>query len=73
MKFQENTNTHLFKTSFGKILGLKENGIIKAKSIRYAYSERFQLPVAIQSSDSEIFFPKKHLSVRKTSVRFWKK
>jgi len=59
MKFQENTNTHLFKTSFGKILGLKENGIIKAKSIRYAYSERFQLPVAIQSSDSEIIFPEK--------------
>ncbi|NMR35518.1 carboxylesterase family protein [Chryseobacterium aquaticum] len=59
MKFQENTNTHLFKTSFGKILGLKENGIIKAKSIRYAYSERFRLPVAIQPSDSEIIFPEK--------------
>jgi len=59
MKFQENINTHFFKTSFGKILGLKENGIIKAKSIRYACSERFQMPVVIQPSDSEIIFPEK--------------
>jgi para-nitrobenzyl esterase len=59
MKFQENTGTHLFKTSFGKVLGLKENGIIKAKSIRYAHSERFKKPVPVQPSVSEIIFPEK--------------
>ncbi|CAD7809576.1 Para-nitrobenzyl esterase [Chryseobacterium aquaeductus] len=59
MKFQENTETHLFNTSFGKILGLKENRIIKAKNIRYAYSERFQKPIALSPTDSEIAFPEK--------------
>jgi para-nitrobenzyl esterase len=59
MKFQENTGTHLFKTSFGKILAIKENGIIKAKSIRYAYSERFKKPIPVKPSVSEIIFPEK--------------
>lgn len=59
MKFQENTGTHLFKTSFGKVLGLKENGIIKAKSIRYAFSERFKQSIPVQPSAAEIIFPEK--------------
>jgi len=59
MKFQENTGTHLFKTSFGKVLGLKENGIIKAKSIRYAHSERFKKPIPVKPSVDEIIFPEK--------------
>jgi len=59
MKFQDNTATHLFNTSFGKVLGLKENGIIKAKSIRYAYSERFKKPIPVKPSVDEIVFPEK--------------
>lgn len=59
MKFQENTGTYFFKTSFGKVLGIKENGIIKAKSIRYAYSERFKKPIPVQPFADEIIFPEK--------------
>jgi para-nitrobenzyl esterase len=53
------TTTHIFQTSFGKIIALKNNGIIKAGSIRYARSERFKKPVAEQPSPSEIIFPDK--------------
>ncbi|SHE51629.1 carboxylesterase family protein [Chryseobacterium sp. OV279] len=53
------TKTHIFQTSFGKIMALKENGIIRAKSIRYAHSERFKRPVPEQPSASEIIFPYK--------------
>ena len=59
MKFQESTGTHIFNTAFGKILALKENGIIKAKSIRYASSERFKKPIPVQPSTAEIIFPEK--------------
>jgi para-nitrobenzyl esterase len=59
MKFQESTGTHIFNTSFGKILALKENGIIKAKSIRYASSERFKKPIPVQPSAAEIIFSEK--------------
>ena len=52
-------NTYTFQTSFGKILAFRENGILKAKNIRYAYSERFKKPIAVQFSDSEIIFPEK--------------
>lgn len=55
----QNIGTHLFNTSFGKILALKENGIIKARSIRYAHSERFKKPIAVLPSDTEIDFPEK--------------
>ncbi|KXH85854.1 carboxylesterase family protein [Chryseobacterium kwangjuense] len=53
------TATHIFQTSFGKIIALKENGVIKAKSIRYARSERFQKPVPEQPSPKEVIFPDK--------------
>ncbi|HJY13615.1 MAG TPA: hypothetical protein VJ304_12565, partial [Flavobacterium sp.] len=59
MKLQDTTATYLFKTSFGKILGIIENGIIKAKNIRYAHSERFKKPIPVQPSLSEILFPEK--------------
>jgi len=55
----EQTTTHIFQTSFGKVIALKNNGIIRAGSIRYARSERFQKPVAEQPSPSEIIFPDK--------------
>ncbi|SMC53149.1 carboxylesterase family protein [Chryseobacterium sp. YR221] len=58
MKSQPN-RTHVFETRFGKIIALKQNGIIKAKSIRYAHSERFQLPVPVESSISGIIPPDK--------------
>ncbi|MGK6344026.1 carboxylesterase family protein [Chryseobacterium sp. DT-3] len=55
----EQTTTHIFQTSFGKVIALKNNGVIRAKSIRYARSERFQKPVAEQPSAEEIIFPDK--------------
>ncbi|KMQ67063.1 para-nitrobenzyl esterase [Chryseobacterium sp. FH2] len=59
MTSRQNIGTHTFQTSFGKILALKENGIIKAKSIRYAHSERYQKPTPVEPSSSEIIFPEK--------------
>ncbi|MBW8524533.1 carboxylesterase family protein [Chryseobacterium chendengshani] len=59
MQLQQHIETHTFRTAFGKILALKQNGIFKAKNIRYAHSERFKRPVAIKPSDSEIIFPEK--------------
>ena len=59
MELKHHIETYTFQTAFGKILALKQNGIIKAKNIRYAYSERFKMPVAVNSSDSEVVFPEK--------------
>ncbi|MCS3871471.1 para-nitrobenzyl esterase [Chryseobacterium ginsenosidimutans] len=58
MTTRQNIGTHTFQTPFGKILALKENGVIKAKSIRYARSERFKMPVSLQSAESEEIFDK---------------
>lgn len=58
MTSQQNVRTHIFQTPFGKILALKENGVIKAKSIRYATSERYQKPVPVEYS-SDVIFPEK--------------
>ncbi|GAA5097478.1 carboxylesterase family protein [Chryseobacterium ginsengisoli] len=52
MTTRQNIGTHIFYTPFGKILALKENGVIKAKSIRYARSERYKMPVALESVES---------------------
>ncbi|MFZ4930433.1 carboxylesterase family protein [Chryseobacterium sp. Mn2064] len=52
-------NTIIFETRFGKIAALKENGVIKARSIRYAHSERYQKPLPEKPSDSEIITPAK--------------
>ncbi|EJL67812.1 carboxylesterase family protein [Chryseobacterium populi] len=59
MTTQQNVGIYTFQAPFGKILALKEDGIIKARSIRYARSERFQEPVPVQPSASEIIFPDK--------------
>lgn len=56
---QHNSSTYTFQSPFGKILAFRENGILKAKNIRYAYSERFKKPIAVEPSDSEIIFPEK--------------
>ncbi|QBA20081.1 carboxylesterase/lipase family protein [Chryseobacterium indologenes] len=56
-------NTIVFETRFGKILALKEEGIIRARSIRYAHSERFKKPVAVETSLSSIL-----ISPEKTPV-----
>lgn len=58
MTSQQNIKTHTFQTYFGKILALKENGVIKVKSIRYATSERYQKPVPAEYS-SDVTFPDK--------------
>lgn len=58
MKSQEK-GTHVFETRFARIAALKENGVIKAKSIRYAYSERFQKPVPVEPLGLDIVFPDK--------------
>lgn len=47
MSTNQQLHNHTFETSFGKILAFKENGVIKAKSIRYAQSERFKMPVPL--------------------------
>ncbi len=53
MTAQQNIGTYTFDTPFGKIPALRENGTIRAKSIRYARSERFKRPVPLQSADSQ--------------------
>lgn len=40
--------THIFNTRFGIITGWKQEGVIRAKSIRYARSKRFQKPVPVE-------------------------
>lgn len=59
MTAKQNSNTHTFHTPFGRILAFRENGILKAKNIRYAHSERFQKPIPVEPSVSEIIFPEK--------------
>ncbi|MDR6129369.1 carboxylesterase family protein [Chryseobacterium sp. SORGH_AS_1175] len=44
---------HTFDTPFGKIQALKENGVLKAASIRYARSERFKMPVPLPYAETE--------------------
>lgn len=48
MTTQQHKGVHIFHTSFGKISAVKENGVIKAKSIRYARSERFKKPEPVE-------------------------
>ncbi|WP_419494268.1 hypothetical protein [Chryseobacterium bernardetii] len=43
----QHRETVVLNTKFGTITAFKENGIIRAKSIRYARSERFQKPVPV--------------------------
>lgn len=57
MKSQQQIGTYVFQTPFGRIIALRENGVIRARSIRYARSERFKKPVPIQPSTAEIIFP----------------
>lgn len=56
-------DTTVFNTRFGKITALKEEGIIRIKSIQYAHSERFKKPVAVEASLSSII-----ISPEKTPV-----
>lgn len=48
MTLQQNTGIHTFHTSIGKISAIKTNGVVKAKSIRYARSERYKKPVPVE-------------------------
>lgn len=52
MTTQQHRGVHTFHTSFGKISAFKENGVIKAKSIRYARSRRFKRPELLTSIES---------------------
>lgn len=52
MTLQQNTGIHTFHTSIGKISAIKTNGVIKAKSIRYARSERYKKPVPVEDIKS---------------------
>jgi para-nitrobenzyl esterase len=52
MTAQQNTGIHTFHTSIGKISAIKTNGVIKAKSIRYARSERYKKPVPVEEMQS---------------------
>lgn len=44
----QHIETVVLNTKFGKITAFRENGIIRAKSIRYARSERFQRPIPVE-------------------------
>lgn len=59
MKNRQNISTQTLKTSFGEILAVKDNGVVKAKHIRYAYSERFKKPVAVQHLQKQAIFPER--------------
>lgn len=52
MTAQQNTGIHTFRTSIGTISAIKTNGVIKAKSIRYARSERYKKPVPVEEIQS---------------------
>lgn len=54
MAILKNIRTHTFYSTFGKIIAIKENGVIRAKSIRYARSERFKMPVPVEAGVHEI-------------------
>lgn len=56
-------DTTVFNARFGRITALKEQGIVRVKSIRYAHSERFKKPVAVEASLSSII-----ISPEKTPV-----
>lgn len=52
MTIQQSKGIYTFHTSFGKISALKENGVIKAKSIRYARSQRFKKPEPLEYTEN---------------------
>lgn len=52
MTIQQHKGIYTFHTSFGKISALKENGVIKAKSIRYARSQRFKKPESLEYTEN---------------------
>lgn len=54
MTLKQNSTAYIFQTSSGKISAFRENGIIRAKSIRYARSERFKMPIPVEAGVHEI-------------------
>ncbi len=54
MTTQQQTGIHIFQTPSGRISAITENGVIKAKSVRYARSERFKKPVPVDMGWHEI-------------------
>ncbi|WP_144283840.1 carboxylesterase family protein [Chryseobacterium echinoideorum] len=64
---QNQAKTHTFHTSFGNILAICENDVLKIKNIRYARSERFKLPVGLKEKDSEQLFHKTPVCPQKIS------
>ncbi len=61
MTTQHHKGIHPFQTSFGTFSALKENGVIRIKSIRYARSERFKKPELLK-------YPENHKIPEKTPV-----
>lgn len=47
MTTQQHSGILTFQTPSGKISAVRQNGVIRAKSIRYAHSERFRKPVPV--------------------------
>ncbi|WP_294287831.1 carboxylesterase family protein [uncultured Chryseobacterium sp.] len=54
MTTQQHSGILTFQTPSGKISAVHENGVIRAKSIRYARSERYKKPVPIEVGLHEI-------------------
>lgn len=52
MTTQQHKRIHIFHTSFGTISALRENGVIRAKSIRYARSQRFKKPELLEYAEN---------------------
>jgi para-nitrobenzyl esterase len=51
---QQHSGIFTFQTPSGKISAIQKNGVIRAKSIRYARSERYQKPVPAEVGDHDI-------------------
>lgn len=54
MTTQQHSGIHTFQTPSGKISAVEHNGVIRAKSIRYARSERYKKPVPVDLGCHEI-------------------
>ncbi|CAA7197136.1 carboxylesterase family protein [Chryseobacterium potabilaquae] len=58
MKEQQDIRPYAFQTPFGKVVAFAENGVIRAKSIRYARSERYKMPIPLDKAEEDTILNK---------------
>lgn len=51
MTTHQHKTIHTFHTPSGKISAIHDNGVLRAKSIRYARSERYKMPTAVDAGE----------------------